>query len=128
MDGNGRPIPEEAPTRLTPLSGCLLSLLLGLLGVGAVILAGTLATSGELVWRRGELLETRLWLVNDPGNQGLAFSNDRVTRQEDASQRCVTTRVRFLLWRAEAPAAIDEFCACYTRVDPGWEYAGACTP
>lgn len=114
---------------LSPRTGCLISLLLGLVGVALVFAIGTLVTQREIVFGRGQPVETRLWLVSSEGNQGLAFSRGRVVEGDLSGQEvCVQTRVRFLLWRRSGPAQNTEYCECYAREAGRWVYTGACEP
>ncbi len=114
---------------LSPWAGCLLSLLMGLVGVALVFAIGTLVTQGEIVFGRGQPKETRLWLVSSEGNQGLAFSTGRVVAGDLSGQEvCVQTRVRFFLWRRSGPTQNTEYCECYAREAGRWVFTGACQP
>jgi hypothetical protein len=98
---------------ISPALGCLLSILLGLLGVACVLIVGLFATQGEIAFRRGEPDEVRVWLVREPTNQGLGLSTGRVTsRAEDGRPVCVESRIRFLLWRSDGSARALTFCDC----------------
>jgi hypothetical protein len=92
-----------------------------------------LAVRGEVTWRRGELVEDRVWLVRSenvrgqtsPG--GLALSSSRVISDARAQSGpvCVRTNVRIWLWRV--PSETLAYCECYLP-DPGGNLAlqGAC--
>lgn len=53
----------------------------------------------------------RLWLVMEPRQEGLGFSNVQVMQAE--GQACVQTNVHFWLWEGDAEAS--EYCECYLR-------------
>jgi hypothetical protein len=110
----------------SPAVGCLASIVIGLLAAGLLFNALRLARDGEL--RFGDSpTAPRLWLVNEAGDQGVGISTAEVlSRDFQGAGICLTTRVRFLLWRqAGADTSID-YCDCYQPAGNGWQFAGRC--
>jgi len=109
-----------------PAVGCLASILVGLLAVAVLFSAMRLVRDGELRYG-GPLTPVRLWLVNDAGNQGVAFSTAAYSDERYGLDGvCVLTQVRFLLWRQDGSGASIEYCECYQVVSQGWQYLGSC--
>lgn len=111
-------------------TGCALGCLAWIGVMSLPVLAFILATQGELAWRRGpnNLVEDRLFLINEPEAAGLGYASARVNRDDTATAGplCVQTRVVYLLWRnAEGQDQNTAFCECYTRsADGEYEYNG----
>ena len=124
--------PTEARNRgcLSPRSGCLLGILALALTLAAVYLIGTLVTRGEVVIARGEPQESRLWLVSDGANQGLAYSIARRVRPSSTypDEVCYRTRVHFVLWKSQGSTEGGSYCSCFRRVGDGWQEVGPCLP
>ena len=114
--------------------GCLLGLAVWLVVLTVPFSLVLFAMRGEVSWRRGDLVEDRLWLVNSAGSAGqesaagVAYSATRLAATSSAAgTRCARTHVYFLLWRG-ASEAVD-YCECYQpRPAPqtGYESIGAC--
>lgn len=112
---------------MTPAAGCILSTLIGGAGLVVLIAAMTLAMRGELAFARGTPQEVRLWLITEPGGQGLGLSTARqISLSDDGTRECDIRQVRFFLWRSQGPAASPDYCECYARSSQGWESLGAC--
>ncbi len=117
----------ERPTGISPAGGCAIALVLTTIGIAAVFAVGSLLIRGDLVVTRGELLETRLWLVRELDHEGLGFSHSSLV-SEDETRACVLTRVGFLLWRSSGDPSGTSFCSCYERRQATWEEVGPCPP
>lgn len=130
-DGPPATPPEESSAHTTigrpGRGGCLAFVALWLCVAGASLAVGLLAVKGELVLRRGELNEARVWLVAEPQRRGLGISSTRfVEGNRNADSACLETRVRFIMWRGAAEPALS-YCECYGRVaGGGLEYTGMC--
>ena len=116
--------------------GCMLGVALWLLIISLPFCAVLFAIRGEVSWRRGPIVEDRLWLVNlngAPGEEsasGLAYSATRLVSNPAAVEGrvCARTHVYFWLWRGRGDAA--DYCECYQpRPAPrsGYDPAGSCT-
>lgn len=114
---------DELP--VSPLSGCLIAILIGLLGVGMVFAVGTLLTNGEIRFGGQEATATRLWLVSDDQAQGLGISRPEVV-SSSASQLCVRTNTRFLLWRSDGSLSSVSYCECYRNQNGRLVFEGVC--
>jgi hypothetical protein len=112
-----------------PVSGvsCLMAAAVWLFFAIAPCLAIALAMRGELVWSRGEFVEDRVWVVNEPEAAGLGYSAARLVRSQAAGAPCVRTHVYFLLWKGASETT--EYCECYTQAaDGSYELTGGCSP
>jgi len=99
----------------------------------APLFALVLAVKGELTWRRGDLVEDRVWLVNnraEPGQDeahGIAYSSARLLSNPAPANGpvCVRTHVYFWLWQGHSENVA--YCDCYTSA-PGGGYTsnGSC--
>jgi len=102
---------------MTPAScalGCGLWLIIMLIPA----VAFTFAAQGELKWTRGpnDLVEDRLFLVNEARASGLGYFSSRVTRDESGAGGpvCVQTSVAYWLWRNEEGSDQNtRYCQCY---------------
>ena len=113
--------------RIPPALGCLGSLALGLVGVGLFYLVATLGLQGEVRVPRGELGELRLWMIREPGYEGLGRSSTRVVQgSERSGQACLMTSIRFSLWEAEEPIKDLETCECFEKEGDHWSSRGEC--
>ena len=90
-----------------------LALLLWIVILSVPLLALLLATRGHLQWQRGNFSGDRIWLLSNNKQAGVAWEARRLTAQAPDSA-CVTTRVRFLVWRGLADGLNVEYCDCYT--------------
>lgn len=117
----------ERPLPFAPALGCLLSVLAGLLGVGVFFVMVTMAVQGELRIRRGELGETRVWLIREGADQGLGISTTTVVSgSESSGKACTETRVRFLMLVAEQEREPLTYCECFAKVGEAWSFVGEC--
>jgi len=75
----------------------------------------TLATQGELEWKRSEGNLDRVWLIQTENQRGLGYYSERVERDQRASGGavCVRSNARFFLWEGATDGQDAEFCACY---------------
>ena len=118
---------REQGRRIPPALGCLGSLALGLICVAGFYLVVTLGLQGEVRVSRGELGELRLWMIREPGYQGLGRSSTRVVQGSERSGRaCLMTSIRFSLWEAEEPIEDLETCECYEKEGDHWNSRGEC--
>lgn len=113
--------------------GCLLAVIGWLVIMTLPLFALVLAVKGELTWRRGEFVEDRLWLVNNPAEpgqdetRGIGYSSARIISNQTAGDGplCVRTQVHFWLWKGQSENL--EFCDCYTPASGGgYESNGSC--
>lgn len=113
---------------IPPALGCLLSVLLGLAGVGILFVVLSFAFRGEVRFSAGELTETRVWLIREEPDLGLGVSTARiVSGSRSDGQACVETTVRFLMLRSsEDTRQSVAYCECLERVDDSWIGIGAC--
>lgn len=115
--------------------GCLLGLAVWLLIITIPFAVVLFAIRGEITWRRGPIVEDRLWLVNLNGAAGqesaagLAYSATRLVSNSAAldGRVCAQTHVIFLLWRGHSEPA--DYCECnQPRPAPqsGYDSLGSC--
>ena len=127
--------PRSAGDKPMTRRSCLVGLVLWLLVVTVPFCVVLFAIRGEVTWRRGPLVEDRLWLVNlngaagEESASGLAYSSTRLVGQPDPTGRlCAQTHVVFLLWRGHSEPA--DYCECY-QPRPGssgnYDPVGACS-
>lgn len=117
----------ERPLPFPPALGCLLSVLVGLLGSGIFLVLITIAVQGEIRVRRGELGETRVWLIREEKDRGLGISTTTVVSgSESAGKACAETRVRFLMLVAEQEREPLTYCECFAKVGEAWSFVGEC--
>ncbi len=116
--------------------GCVAGLAIWLVIVTVPFAVLLFAIRGEVSWRRGPIVEDRLWLVNlngAPGEEsasGVAYSATRLVDSPAAvdGRVCAQTHVYFLLWRGHSDAV--DYCQCYqSRPAPqtGYDVVGGCT-
>jgi len=106
-------------------TSCLIAVGVWLFLMIVPCLAIALAMRGELAWKRGDFVEDRVWIVNEPEAAGLGYSAARVAGSEAAGSLCVRTQVYFLLWKGASETT--EYCECYTQsTSGGYELAGGC--
>jgi hypothetical protein len=107
--------------------GCLGSIALGLVCVAGFYVVATLGLQGEVRVPRGELGELRLWLIREPGYEGLGRSSTRITEGSERSGRaCVLTSIGFMMLEAEEPLASLETCECFEKEGEHWISRGEC--
>ena len=113
----------EGPRRRSPLrrAGCIIALLIWFAILLLPCFLIVLAVQGEITISTGSApgQQTRLWLISEPDERGLALSSASVT-QSDANALCVETSVRFLLWTGKTEPSV--YCECYARAsaDAPW--------
>lgn len=75
----------------------------------------TLASQGEIEWKRGEGNLDRVWLIQEQNQRGLGYYSERVVSDERAGggPMCVRSNAAFLLWEGATDDLNAEFCACY---------------
>jgi hypothetical protein len=75
----------------------------------------TLASQGELEWKRGEGNLDRIWLIQEAEQRGLGYYSERVESDERAGggPMCVRSNAVFFLWEGATDDLNAEFCACY---------------
>ena len=115
------------PTGISPAAGCVVALLLTAIGIASAFAVGSLLVRGDLVVARGDLTETRVWLIREPDQEGLGFSRSSVVSRGE-TRACVLTRVGFLLWQSTGDTSGTSFCACYEGGQGSWEEVGPCPP
>ena len=122
----GLPRREQAG-RIPPALGFLGSLALGLACVAGFYLVVTLGLQGEVRVPRGELGELRLWMIREPGYEGLGRSSTHVVQgSERSGQACLVTSIRFLLLEAEEPIEDLDYCECFEKEGDHWSSRGEC--
>ena len=113
--------------RIPPALGCLGSLALGVVCVAGFYLVVTLGLQGEVRVPRGELGELRLWMIREPGYEGLGRSSTRIVQgSERSGQACLVSSIRFLLWEADEPIEDLDYCECYEKEGDHWSSRGEC--
>lgn len=123
-------LPRRRPLRRT---GCILGLLIWFAILLLPCFLIVLAVQGEITLTTGSApgQQTRLWLVSEPDERGLAVSSAAVT-ERGSNALCVETSVRFYLWAGQAEPSL--YCECYERTsaDAPWTTTGtanaACAP
>ncbi|MEX2030574.1 MAG: hypothetical protein WD906_06365 [Anaerolineales bacterium] len=120
------PAPEPA-AGISPAAGCLIAIAVAVIGIAAVFTIASLLARGDLILAKGELTETRIWLIRESTEQGLGFSRSRTVSRDEA-RTCVETQVGFWLWKTATEPLGATYCACYERAASGWEEMGACAP
>lgn len=121
------PLPSGPPAGISPAAGCALALLLTTIGIAVTFALGSLLVRGDLVLTRGELTETRVWLIRESDQEGFGLSHSSVVSRSEA-RACVRTRVGFLLWESSGDTSGTSFCSCYERRQGSWEEVGPCPP
>jgi hypothetical protein len=128
--------PLSAADKPMTRRGCVFGLAIWLLVMTVPLCVVLFAIRGEVSWRRGPIVEDRLWLVNlagGPGEDsagGLAYSATRLVDGPAVADGrvCARTYVYFLLWRGHSDPV--NYCECFQpRPGPGGGYdpAGNCS-
>lgn len=118
---------------MTPRS-CALGCGLWLAVMAVPFLAFVLAARNEFAWSRGpgDLVQDRLFVINEPGAAGLGYLAARPVSDATAEggPLCLRTTVVYFLWRnAEGGDPNVVYCQCYTRaVDGAFELAANSCP
>ncbi len=124
---------EESPSgrvggvKISSSTGCLITVLLGLLG--AILLAQLFQfiIQGEKIFGDGDLEQTRIWIVRQTDAGGLGFSRSRVISTEAGGEQvCVQTNIDFLLWNSYGSEPSVSYCECLQRNGSEWQLIGAC--
>lgn len=90
------------------------------------VLALLLAMRGDLSWHRGEYVHDRIWLVTESNERGLGWASTRLNSKAHETV-CLSTTVRFWLWKGNSPAFGTHYCECYRKQpDRVMEYLDAC--
>jgi len=98
---------------ISPLAGCLISLLIGAAGVACLGVVLQLTLRGDIYLGRGSPNETRVWLIRENSNQGLGLSSSRAAVRDGSGRAvCVESRIRFILWRSDGSAQAITYCDC----------------
>ncbi len=108
--------------------GCCLSGVLGLVVLAiAPCLLVVFINTGELAWKRGDFVEDRVWLVQEPDAAGIGYSSARIISREANGPLCVRTNVSFVLWQGASENL--NYCECYAPNAGGsYDYTGSCSP
>ena len=128
MGSSVEPRSSDDP-KLSPRAGCGLVAVLGALLFAVLWLGLQLAIRGEINIQNQASSGMRVWLVNDAGNRGVAWSTSRYVPGSDLPERyCLQTTVRFFMWRSASTSPAEKYCDCYAGSAGQWEYVGACNP
>ncbi|MFZ0545946.1 MAG: hypothetical protein WAM60_10940 [Candidatus Promineifilaceae bacterium] len=116
--------------RWTRRVGYLLVILLWLILVSFPVVAFLLATNGEI--QVGDSSSgVRLFLLQDPDNQGLVFQWSRPYSRSGAADEsvseCTRTTLRYLLWEGDASGQNTDYCQCLDPETGQTLPVGACT-
>lgn len=118
----------EVPRRHSRLrrAGCIIALLIWFAILLLPCFLVVLAVQGEITVSTGGApgQQTRLWLISEADERGLAISSASVT-QTEPNALCVQTDVRFLLWSGKAEPSV--YCECYVRENADTPWAAADT-
>jgi hypothetical protein len=115
--------------------GCLTGIAVWLLIITIPFCLVLFAIRGDVSWRRGDLVQDRLWLINEedlPGQEsaaGVAYSATRLTASAaaPAGAVCARTTVYFLLWRGQSETL--NYCECFqprSAPQTGYDSLGLC--
>ena len=83
-----------------------------------------LSTVPDVTWQRGsrDLTIDRIRMVDVRGPIGIAYETHRVDDVIDNEQVCVTSRVRYFLWRTPKEAIENaSFSQLYRATEAGWQ-------
>lgn len=125
---------EDQPKRRSPIrrAGCIIGLLVWFLILLLPCFLIVLATQQEITITTGGApgQQTRLWLISEAEQRGLALSTGTVQQSAD-NAICVQTSVNYYLWTGTSEPSM--YCECYERenADAEWSFMtstqGACT-
>lgn len=127
IDGEESTSERVGGVRISSSTGCLITVLLGLLG--AILLAQLFQfiIQGEKIFGDGDLEGTRVWIVRQTNAGGFGISRSRVISTETGGERvCVQTDIDFLLWNSDGSEASVSYCECLQRNGSEWQPIGAC--
>jgi hypothetical protein len=100
--------------RWTKRAGYLLVILLWLILVSFPVVAFFLATQGQI--QLGDSNSgLRLFLLQEPDNQGLGLQWSRPYNSETAAQpaaECTRTTLRYFLWEGDPGGQNTDYCQC----------------
>jgi hypothetical protein len=126
-----RPAGQAAPRErgLSPAVACGILALIAALGGVVCFAFGGLLFRGELRLPGEGPAPSRVWLVREGENEGLAASRSRLVSGSEAGPRaCVETTVSFWLWRSDDTAVPGRYCECYEVEAGEWASTGDCPP
>jgi hypothetical protein len=98
--------------RISPVAGCLISLSVGVVTVASLVLVAQLTLRGDMFVGRGTPNETRLWLIQEGGNQGLGLSRTRARTSSVTDAHSSETSIRFIPWRSDGAYPPITTCNC----------------
>lgn len=113
------PKPRRSPLRR---AGCIVALVIWFAILLLPCFLVVLAVQQEISIPTGGAPDQRLrlWLISEADERGLALSTASV-HQQTATEICVQTDVRFLLWAGSAEPL--SYCDCYERGGESAEWA-----
>lgn len=126
-----RPGEEAAPRErgLSPVVGCGVLALVAILGGIVCFAFGGLLFRGDLRLPGEGPVPSRIWLVREGENEGVAVSRGRwVSGSEAGPRACVETTVSFWLWRSDGTAVPGRYCECFEVRAGQWASTGDCPP
>lgn len=122
------PIPEPRQDRLpfSPVIGCLLAVLAGVLCAGVFFAGLWLTQRREIAYAPQPYSGIRLWIVSADEGGGLGLSTTWPVPGRAADRVCAVTTVRFLLASNSAEPTGTSFCECFERTGEAWSPGGSC--
>lgn len=127
IEGEGSASGKVGGVRISSSTGCLITVLLGLLGAIILVQLFQFIIQGEKIFGEGDLEQTRVWIVRQMDAGGLGFSRSRVISTETVGdQVCVQTDIDFLLWNSDGSEPSASYCECLQRNGSEWQPVGAC--
>jgi hypothetical protein len=126
-------VEAEPPRRRGPLrrAGCIVALIIWFAILLLPCFLIVLATQQEISITTGGApgQQTRLWLISEAEQRGLALSTGTVHQSGD-NAICVQTNVNYYLWAGSSEPSV--YCECYERenAEAEWSFTtstqGAC--
>lgn len=89
-----------------------------------------LAQVPDITWEHEDVAYTRIFLVRSRGPVGIAYQTQRMGETTEQGEVCVTTKVRYLLWK-NAPDIQNqnaETRLIYLNTATGWQPTGKICP
>ena len=127
IEGEGSASGRVGGVRISSSTGCLITVLLGLLGAIILVQLFQFIIQGEKFFGEGDLEQTRVWIVRQTDGEGFGFSRSRVISTETVrDQICVQTDIDFLLWNSDGSEPSASYCECLQRNGSEWQPVGAC--
>ncbi|HMK08762.1 MAG TPA: hypothetical protein VK449_06990 [Anaerolineales bacterium] len=115
---------EQLP--VSPTVGCVVSVLIGLMGSLAFFFVLWFNRQGQIVYGAEPFRTTRVWLLRGAEGRGLGISKTRPLPGATEDQVCARTEVSFYFIGGAVAGADTDYCECYARSDAGWSLAGGC--